>query len=66
MNNNAFLSRFRSLMMLVAAGLMNGFSAPAEEIDRSILPIRHPEQAPITEMDARNATKPKPFNVEAP
>ncbi|MEM8668381.1 MAG: arylsulfatase [Planctomycetota bacterium] len=38
----------------------------ADEIDRSVLPIQPPSSPPITEMDARNATKPVPFSVEAP
>lgn len=38
----------------------------AEEIDRSVLPIHTPEPPVITEMDARKATKPEPFTVEAP
>ena len=36
------------------------------EIDRTILPIHHPEMEAITEMDARNVEKPDIFHVEAP
>jgi hypothetical protein len=36
------------------------------DMDRSILPIQPPVAAPITEMDARNVTKPEPFVVDAP
>jgi arylsulfatase A-like enzyme len=36
------------------------------EIDRSVLPIQPPVAAPITEMDARNATTPERFVVNAP
>jgi arylsulfatase A-like enzyme len=35
-------------------------------MDRTILPIREPQRAPITEMDARNATAPPRFEVRAP
>ena len=35
-------------------------------MDRSILPIQPPYQDPITEMDARKATKPERFEVKAP
>jgi arylsulfatase len=35
-------------------------------IDRTILPIVPPEREPITELDARNATAPEPFEVKAP
>ncbi len=66
MNNNASLSTVRKLVLLFAMGLSNGAASLAADIDRSVLPIRRPAQARITEMDARNATKPEPFNVEAP
>jgi len=35
-------------------------------IDRSVLPIQPPVMAPITEMDARNATKPPIFEIKPP
>ncbi len=66
MNNNVSLNILRTFTLFVATGLMNGFSARAADIDRSVLPIRRPAEARITEMDARNATKPEPFSVEAP
>ena len=36
------------------------------ELDRSILPIQPPKSEPITEMDARNVTKPEIFEIKAP
>ena len=36
------------------------------ELDRSILPIQPPESEPITEMDARNVTKPEIFEIKPP
>lgn len=36
------------------------------KLDRTILPIQPPAAEPITEMDARNATKPERFEVKAP
>jgi arylsulfatase len=36
------------------------------ELDRTILPIQPPMSEPITEMDARNVTKPEPFEIKAP
>ncbi|MGB5896182.1 MAG: arylsulfatase [Ignavibacteriaceae bacterium] len=36
------------------------------KLDRSILPIQPPMSEPITEMDARNVTKPEPFEIKAP
>ena len=35
-------------------------------LDRTKLPIEAPEAAPITELDARNATPPPPFSIDAP
>ncbi|MDH3323801.1 MAG: hypothetical protein OEM04_12465, partial [Flavobacteriaceae bacterium] len=37
-----------------------------EKLDRTNLPIQPPAMAAITEMDARNATKPERFEVKAP
>ena len=41
-------------------------SSAQDNLDRTTLPIEPPKRKPITEMDARKATKPAPFNVEAP
>ena len=35
-------------------------------MDRTVLPIQPPNSDPITEMDARKATKPEPFNITPP
>jgi arylsulfatase len=35
-------------------------------MDRTILPIQPPKSEPITEMDARNVTKPDIFEIKAP
>jgi arylsulfatase len=46
-----------------------GFEAFAQQDfvpDRTVLPVREPAVAPITEMDARNATAPPYFQVTAP
>ena len=41
-------------------------AAAAYVMDRSVLPIQPPPRTVITEMDARNATKPERFEIEAP
>ena len=41
-------------------------SAAAYKLDRTVLPIQPPKHEPITEMDARNATKPPIFEVKPP
>lgn len=46
--------------------LLCGSFAAATDLDRSVLPIRVPEPPRIAEMDARAATKPQSFKVEAP
>jgi arylsulfatase len=60
------------VMCFVAQGLLASGGAFAKPqggdyaIDRSVLPIQPPVSEPITEMDARNATKPERFEVKAP
>lgn len=41
-------------------------SRPTVGLDRTVLPILPPEAEPISELDARNATMPEPFQVTAP
>ncbi len=41
-------------------------AALAGGMDRTVLPIKEPIHPPITELDARNATPPKRFEVTAP
>jgi arylsulfatase A-like enzyme len=41
-------------------------AAPVTEVDRSVLPVKEPEVAAITELDARNAKAPPRFEVKAP
>jgi len=41
-------------------------SAAAYTMDRTVLPIQPPNYEPITEMDARDATKPPMFEVKPP
>jgi arylsulfatase len=57
--------------VIVTAILMAGSLVAQEkinrtEIDRTVLPIQPPKSAPVTEMDARNVTKPEPFDIKAP
>ncbi len=41
--------------------------SPAEDYDRTVLPIRLPRSAPIEQMDVRNATQPPPTSeIKAP
>lgn len=48
------------------ASVFVGSLAMGQEIDRTILPIPDPVRPAITEVDARNATPPVPFKIEAP
>ncbi len=41
-------------------------SSEAYVMDRTVLPIQPPPHVKVTEMDARNATKPEPFTIDAP
>ncbi len=57
------------LIAFMTFGLLISVSTNGEakqEIDRTILPIQPPEYEPITELDARKATKPPRFEVKAP
>jgi len=40
--------------------------AASGKIDRTVLPIREPSNQPITELNARNASAPKRFELKAP
>ncbi len=63
--------RFRKILPLIGI-LILGACAPdtqlmaTEALDRTVLPIREPEYPSITELDARNAKAPPPFEVKAP
>ena len=54
--------------LTVAAVLASsvGVVSAQEKLDRSVLPIQPPKHKPITEMDARNATKPPMFELKPP
>jgi len=54
------------MLLTTASCLISCFTATAQSIDRSVLPIQPPSHPPITEMDARKATAPKRFEVKAP
>src|SRR6476469_7894020 len=38
----------------------------SRKLDRTVLPIKEPTPQTYTELDARNATPPQPFEVKAP
>lgn len=54
-----------SLFLLSLPGIPS-FAAESQKIDRTILPVREPKPPTYTELDARNATPPKRFEVKAP
>ena len=59
----------RRIQWIIAASVLIAPIAGAQEgpaIDRTVLPIQQPAEVAITELDARNATVPKPFRVSAP
>ena len=58
---------FRASIFATAALLVApSAQSPGQDIDRTELPIRPPWHAPITTLDARDATAPPSFRVEAP
>jgi hypothetical protein len=70
------IMKAKHLSLLVLLGVLVSCSNPGEQqkssisgtetLDRTVLPIQPPAADPITEMDARNATKPERFEVKAP
>jgi arylsulfatase len=62
MFSKAFIFGSLSGLLLQTTAAM----ASQQDLDRSVLPIQPPKHPPITEMDARNATKPPHFEVKAP
>ncbi len=59
-----------SLFPIMVLGLALGAPAPlaavVTELDRTVLPIQAPSVAPITTLDAREATPPPRFEITAP
>jgi arylsulfatase len=56
-----------SLLLFSCSQNEKGSSSKQQSgLDRTILPIQPPASDPVTEMDARNVTKPEPFEVKAP
>jgi hypothetical protein len=59
------IAKMASSILAVLISLM-GVAAAQDDFDRTSLPIQRPVSDPITEMDARNATKPERFEIKAP
>jgi hypothetical protein len=53
-----------TLYILLSAGWV--LEAPAQSLDRTVLPIQQPKRPLYTELDVRNATPPPRFEVKAP
>ena len=52
--------------VVLSVSIMATPAYPQQELDRTTLPIQAPARDPITELDARNATAPPPFEVKMP
>ena len=61
--NGRTMSRFLCAFFFVVVSPSFAFS---QQVDRQILPVANPVLAPITEVDARKATAPRRFEVQAP
>lgn len=66
MPHKSLLGLFLLTLLVFACGGPTAKNNGTYVMDRSILPIQAPPSQPITEMDARNATAPERFVVEAP
>lgn len=68
--------KFKILTSICLLGILFSCDSPSEntqanlssdyQMDRTVLPIQPPVHEPITELDARNATAPEPFDIKAP
>ena len=58
----------KSIVAVVTIAVLTvpGMALAQTKLDRSILPIQPPKHEVISELDARNATAPEPFEVKAP
>ncbi len=61
--NGRTMSRILCAFFFVVASPSFAFS---QQVDRQILPVANPVLVPITEVDARKATAPRRFEVQAP
>ena len=56
----------KQFTMMTLVALMIATSAPAAEMDRTVLPIPEPKRPLYNELDVHNATPPPRFEVKAP
>ena len=77
MNDKSILASVQIGLLLIMAGCSSGTAGPeataagaasneSGTMDRSVLPVPDPVFPKITEIDARKATAPPPFSVDAP
>ena len=69
MNKNSLLAGLTSFALVSAVGFMASTAQSAQSgyvMDRTVLPIQPPPRTVITEMDARDATKPERFEIKPP
>ena len=60
-------SRLIAIGLTMTAAVASAAAPPAPyQMDRTVLPIAEPKVAPITTLDARDATPPPRFEVRAP
>ena len=69
MNKSPLLAGLTAFALVSGAGFMASTAQSASSgyvMDRNVLPIQPPPPTVVTEMDARNATKPERFEIKAP
>lgn len=57
---------YQRLLLVTVTALFAPVFASAAELDRSVLPIQAPTSEPIRTLDARQATPPRAFSIDAP
>jgi arylsulfatase len=65
-NKFTMKTSIQPVILALALGAGSSPTAPAAELDRTVLPIAEPTHKSITTLDARNAKAPPRFEVKAP
>ncbi len=66
MNKSPLLFALASFLLTDGGGLAANAAPAPYTMDRTVLPIQPPPATVVTEMDARDATKPERFEIKAP
>ena len=66
MNKSSLLLVLASFLLTVGGGFAANAAPAPYQMDRTVLPIQPPARIVVTEMDARDATRPERFEIKPP